>query len=219
MTDHTDETEPRGDDSRSLESDRTTDSDDSDHTAGSTDRTVDSGDHTADGTDSDTDSPDRRLRELERENEALRTELAEAEREIEQLRDRLDEKEAAVTRFKQQQREKLAEQTATATADLVSRLLADVWDPLERAAAEDESLDVREGVRLTLEELDAVLSAEGVTVIRPEPGDRLDRERHSVLRTVESSEPAGTILSVERPGFSMEGEIREKARVCVAGDG
>ncbi len=171
----------------------------------------------SDGTADRTDN-ERRVRELERRNDELATELTEAEAEVERLRERLDEKEAAVTRFKRQQREQLAEEKETATADLVSRLVEDVWDPLERAVAGDESLDVRDGVRLTLEELDTVLSEEGVTVVRPEPGDRLDRERHSVLRTVESAEPAGTILSVERPGFSMHGEIQERARVCVAAE-
>jgi molecular chaperone GrpE len=203
MTEHTDEAEQE----ESASGDAGTTDDHTDRTA--------SGDA---GSRDDTADSERRVRDLERRNDELATELTEAEAEVERLRDRLDEKEAAVTRFKRQQREQLAEQKETATADLVSRLVEDVWDPLERAVAEDESLDVRDGVRLTLEELDAVLSEEGVTVVRPEPGDRLDRERHSVLRTVESAEPAGTILSVERPGFSMHGEIQEKARVCVAAE-
>lgn len=87
-----------------------------------------------------------------------------------------------------------------------------IWEQTVRTG---ESLTEKE-IQLFLRELDKNLRIEGVEIIEPDVGDRLDTDRHSVGRAEEADEPEGTILEVLSPGFAVEGTVIEPAEVKAA---
>jgi molecular chaperone GrpE len=151
----------------------------------------------------------------EAELEATEEELEAKDEQIEELEGKLTRKQADFQNFKKRQQQKLADQTARATEDLVERLLP-VRDNLVRALEQDADTDIREGVEGTLRELDRVLEDEGVTAIEPERGDEPDPERHEVLMRVESDQPEGTVEELYRPGYEMADRVIRTAQVTVS---
>ncbi|AAG19028.1 nucleotide exchange factor GrpE [Halobacterium salinarum] len=156
---------------------------------------------------------------LEARVETLTDELADAEDEVADLTERVQTKQADFKNYKERAKRKQEEIRERATEDLVERLL-DVRDNLDRALDQEESESdedgIREGVELTRDEFDRVLETEGVTEIRPEPGDSVDAARHEVMMRVDSDQPAGTIVDVYRPGYEMSGRVVRAAQVTVS---
>ena len=187
-------------------------------------------DDTADGSDSESaeDSPSadapaeteamqEQLDELEAERDSLRDELAETESELEAVTSRLKRTAADFENYKKRQARKQAQFEAAATDQLLTRMLV-VRDNLKRAIDEETS-DVdalREGVKLTLAELDKILDAEDVSAIDPDPGAPVDPERHEVMLRVESEEPEDRIDAVYQPGYERDGSVLRPAQVAVS---
>ncbi|MEF8802121.1 MAG: nucleotide exchange factor GrpE, partial [Halolamina sp.] len=149
------------------------------------------------------------------ELDAKAQELDAKDETIEELEGKLTRKQADFQNFKKRQQQKLADQTARATENLVERLLP-VRDNLARALEQDADTDIREGVEGTLRELDRVLEDEGVTAIEPERGDEPDPERHEVLMRVESDQPEGAVEELYRPGYEMADRVIRTAQVTVS---
>ncbi|MEZ3117258.1 nucleotide exchange factor GrpE [Halobaculum sp. MBLA0147] len=158
--------------------------------------------------------------ELEAANERiaeLESALASERERADDLEDRLAEKRAEVDRYVERKEAEFEERKAAATAELVADLLANVWGPLDRALDAEDPETLREGVDLTREEFRRVLAERGVEVLDPEPGAPLDRERHTVVRSVPHDEyEPGRVVDVERPGFRIDGAVEREARVFVA---
>ena len=148
----------------------------------------------------------------------LRARNDELELEVEDLESRLKRKQAEFQNYKKRQKKRQAQERERATEDLVERLL-EVRDNLKRALEHDEDADIREGVEATFRLLDDVLTDENVDPIEPEPGTRVDPQRHEVLLRVESDQPAGTVAEVHRPGYEMAGKVLRAAQITVAEDG
>jgi molecular chaperone GrpE (heat shock protein) len=87
-----------------------------------------------------------------------------------------------------------------------------IWEQTVRT---DEQLTEDE-IQLFLRELDKNLRIEGVEIIEPDVGERLDTDRHSVASAEEADEPEGTILEVLSPGFAVEGTVIEPAEIKAA---
>ena len=64
-------------------------------------------------------------------------------------------------------------------------------------------------------DLSATLAATGFSVIRPEPGDRVQEGLHVVVSTEKSERPAGEIIGIERWGFQNGVRIIRPAEVKV----
>lgn len=64
-------------------------------------------------------------------------------------------------------------------------------------------------------DLSAALAATGFSVIRPEPGDRVQEGLHVVVSTEKSERPAGEIVGIERWGFQNGVRIIRPAEVKV----
>lgn len=177
---------------------------------------------------SDTDhtegSPAPSTERLQSELDAARERIAELESVLEdereradELEDRLAEKRAEVDRYVERKEAEFEERKAAATAELVGDLLANVWGPLDRALDAEDPETLREGVGLTREEFRRVLDERGVEILDPEPGTPLDRDRHTVVRSVPHDEyDADRVVDVERPGFRLDGAVEREARVFVA---
>lgn len=162
---------------------------------------------TADGESVDADT----VAELRARVEELESELAATESRLQAKREEVDD-------YLRQQEEQLAERRRHATADLVERLLAEVYEPLGRALTTDErdAETLLEGVELVREQFAATLAEDGIEILDPEPGATLDRDRHAVERTVSAETDDGTVCEVLEPGFTVDGEVVAKARVFVA---
>jgi len=105
----------------------------------------------------------------------------------------------------------------------LARDLLPVHDALTRAldAAGDEQRQAAaaliEGVELTLRELSNVFTKHGITIIRPEVGDRFDPTHHEAM--FEAPVPgtvAGHIIQVMDNGFMLHDRLLRPAKVGVS---
>lgn len=160
--------------------------------------------------DAQTETRDERVEELEAELDAR------AER-IDELESRLRRAQADFQNYKKRQKKRQEQRAASATENLVERLLG-VRDNLKRAleAEHDDVSALREGVKMTLSEFDRVLDAENVSEIDPQPGTDVDPQRHEVLVRVESEHPEGTIAEVYQPGYELGEKVLRAAQVTVS---
>lgn len=86
--------------------------------------------------------------------------------------------------------------------------------------AEDQTdavAKMREGLELTLRQLDGVLERFGVKAIDAEVGDKLDPEIHQAMSLVDGGEiAAGCIITVVQPGYRLHDRLLRAAMVVVA---
>ncbi len=99
-----------------------------------------------------------------------------------------------------------------------------VKDSLELARAieiksEDSEvvIKMKEGLDLTLKQLDSVFSKFNIKEIAPQPGDKLDPEQHQAMSLQESTEvPPNHIVNVIQKGYSIHDRLLRPAMVIVA---
>ena len=99
-----------------------------------------------------------------------------------------------------------------------------VKDSLELARAidvddQDTGLveKMKEGLDLTLKQLDSAFGKFGIQVIEPESGEKLNPELHQAMSTQESSQIAPNhIVSVIQKGYSIHDRLLRPAMVIVA---
>lgn len=105
----------------------------------------------------------------------------------------------------------------------LARDLLPVYDALNRAleSASDEQREAAgaliQGVELTLRELSNVFAKHGITVIRPENGDKFDPTYHEAM--FEAAVPgtvAGEIIQVMDNGFRLHDRLLRPAKVGVS---
>lgn len=104
-----------------------------------------------------------------------------------------------------------------------SEILA-VRDSLEIARALEISEDdagavakMKEGLDLTLKQLDSALAKFSIQVVDPQKGDKLDPERHQAMSIQESDNvPPNHILSVLQKGYTIHDRLLRPAMVVVA---
>ncbi|RJL05046.1 nucleotide exchange factor GrpE [Paracoccus aestuarii] len=105
----------------------------------------------------------------------------------------------------------------------LARDLLPVHDALTRAldAATDEqragASALIEGVELTLRELSNVFTKHGITIIRPEPGEKFDPAIHEAM--FEAPVPgtvAGNVIQVMDNGFRLHDRLLRPAKVGVS---
>ncbi len=104
-----------------------------------------------------------------------------------------------------------------------SELLA-VHDSLDRArevdlSSEDRGVleNMKEGLDLTLKQLDAAFEKFAIQPVVPQPGERLDPERHQAMTVQESADiPANHIVSVVQKGYMIHDRLLRAAMVIVA---
>lgn len=100
--------------------------------------------------------------------------------------------------------------------------LAPVRDSLEMglaaAGTSEETAALREGVAMTLKQLDDVLVRHGVDIINPAKGEGFDPEKHEAMQVVPDSEAQpDTVVLVVQKGLSLNGRVMRPARVLVSG--
>lgn len=148
---------------------------------------------------------------------AIESERQELDAEVDDLKARLRRNRADFKNYKKRAKKRQQQLEKRATEDLIERLI-DVRDNLRRAVeAEHEDVEsLRDGVEITLRELDRVFEDENVSQIHPESGDEVDPQRHEVMLRVESDHPEDTIADVYQPGYEMADKVLQAAQVTVS---
>ena len=95
--------------------------------------------------------------------------------------------------------------------------LLPVRDSLEAAlAAENSSLEaLRQGVELTLKQLDAALDKSAIREINP-VGEKFDPHKHQAMTTIDSEKPANTVVHVLQKGYQLHDRVLRPALVTVS---
>jgi molecular chaperone GrpE len=95
--------------------------------------------------------------------------------------------------------------------------LLPVRDSLEAALAVDNSTfqSLRQGVELTLKQLDTALEKSGIKEINP-VGERFDPHRHQAMTTVDSDKPPNAVVHVLQKGYLLQDRVLRPALVTVS---
>jgi molecular chaperone GrpE len=96
--------------------------------------------------------------------------------------------------------------------------LLPVVDSLEAAVAHssDDLQKVREGVELTLRQLNGALEKGRVVAINPPAGEKFDPHRHQAISMVPAEQEPNTVVSVLQKGFVIAERVLRPALVTVA---
>ena len=100
------------------------------------------------------------------------------------------------------------------------RSVLPVLDQLRLALDQDPSTSgeqILEGVRIAGDELEKVLSDQGIERIEPAAGDEFDPMRHEAMMNIEESEvESGRIVQVLQTGFVLGEHVLRPAKVSIA---
>ena len=110
------------------------------------------------------------------------------------------------------------EEVAQAVSERLLREILEVKDHLELALSHGQTTDVanlRQGVELTLRQLQTFISKSGVEEVKAE-GQKFDPTVHEAIQQEESaSVPSGAVGRVFQKGYRMNGRLLRAARVSV----
>lgn len=100
---------------------------------------------------------------------------------------------------------------------------ATFWERLQEARIELQTiLESQEdpqndrSVERVITTIDRALKEYGISVLNPKPGAKADPFQHEIIATVESDQPEGHIVQVERSGFARGKELVCEPRVIVS---
>ena len=147
----------------------------------------------------------------------LEQKLALAEARAAELQDAFLRAKAESENLRRRTREEVARANKFAIESFAEALLP-VKDNLETALKIDTaSLDsLREGVEMTLRQLDSAFAKNGLLEIAPAPHDKLDPMQHQAISMLPAEQEANTIVSVLQKGYMIADRLLRPALVTVA---
>lgn len=157
------------------------------------------------------------------DDESLAAQLEATQAELAEHKDRYMRVAAEAENIRRRADNDIASARKFAIEGFASEILA-VRDSLEIANSleikEDDAgaiAKMKEGMELTLKQLDNALSKFSIEAIEPHKGDKLDPERHQAMSTQESEnvEP-NHIVSVIQKGYTIHDRLLRPAMVVVA---
>jgi molecular chaperone GrpE len=142
--------------------------------------------------------------------------LRKAEAEAADLRDAFLRAKAETENVRKQAQNDIVKAHKYATERFAQELLT-VRDALELALAtpHDTIEALRDGVELTLKNLNAAFEKARIVEINP-VGERYDPHRHQAMTMIESDQPAGTVVQVFQKGYLLNDRVLRPALVAVA---
>ena len=155
--------------------------------------------------------------------QALIEHLNEANAETAQLKDGLLRARAEVENIRRRSQNEIVAARKFAIEGFAQELLG-VRDSLDRASsveldegAGDAVQQMKEGLGLTLKQLDIAMAKFAVVEVEAGPGVRFDPERHQAISTATSADiEAGHIVAVVQKGFLLKERLLRPAMVVVA---
>jgi molecular chaperone GrpE len=93
-----------------------------------------------------------------------------------------------------------------------------VRDSLEMALkVEAPTVDsIKEGVEMTLKQLTAAFEKNRLVEVMPQPGDKLDPNKHQAVAVVPSEQEANTVVAVLQKGYMIADRLLRPAIVTAA---
>lgn len=153
------------------------------------------------------------------EGAELALRVAELEQQLGQMRDEQLRERAEL----ENQRRRLLREVEQARKFANEKLLAEllpVFDSLEAGLnANGEAAQLREGVELTLRQLQRVTEACGLVALDPK-GEPFDPERHQAMSQLPATagEAVGSVMQVYQKGYLLNERLLRPALVVVASD-
>ena len=142
--------------------------------------------------------------------------LAEAEAKIAELQESFLRAKAETENVRRRAQEDVAKAHKFAIESFAEHLLP-VVDSLEAAVAHssDDLQKVREGVELTLRQLNGALEKGRVIALNP-VGEKFDPHRHQAISMVPADQEPNTVVAVLQKGFVIADRVLRPALVTVA---
>ncbi|CAB3769885.1 nucleotide exchange factor GrpE [Paraburkholderia humisilvae] len=142
--------------------------------------------------------------------------LAEAQAKITELQESFLRAKAETENVRRRAQEDIAKAHKFAIESFAEHLLP-VIDSLEAAVAHssDDLVKVREGVELTLRQLNGALEKGRVVALNP-VGEKFDPHRHQAISMVPAEQEANTVVSVLQKGYVINDRVLRPALVTVA---
>jgi len=146
----------------------------------------------------------------------LATLLKEAEDEAAQLKDAWLRAKAETDNVRKQAQNDLTKAHKYAIERFAGALLT-VRDALELTLATPNATTeaLKDGVELTLKNLNAAFEKERIEEINP-VGQKFDAHKHQAMTMIESDQPAGTVVQVFQKGYLLNDRVLRPALVAVA---
>jgi len=143
--------------------------------------------------------------------------LAEAQARIAELQESFLRAKAETENVRRRAQDDVSKAHKFAIESFAEHLLP-VVDSLEAAVAHssDDLHKVREGVELTLRQLNGALEKGRVVAINPPAGEKFDPHRHQAISMVPAEQEPNTIVSVLQKGFVIADRVLRPALVTVA---
>lgn len=154
--------------------------------------------------------------ELTDELAAVRAELADTQARLAEMQDNWLRAKAETENVRRRAQEDISKANRFAAEKFAGAMLP-VHDSLEAAlGTENQTLEnLREGVELTLKQLDSAFAGAGV--IQEDPsGGKFDPNRHQAISAVPSEAPANTVINVLQKGYLLHERVLRPALVVVA---
>jgi molecular chaperone GrpE len=147
---------------------------------------------------------------------AAQAALAEAEAKIAELQESFLRAKAETENVRRRAQEDVAKAHKFAIENFAEHLLP-VVDSLEAAVAHssDDLQKVREGVELTLRQLNGALEKGRVVALNP-VGEKFDPHRHQAISMVPADQEPNTVVAVLQKGFVIADRVLRPALVTVA---
>lgn len=151
----------------------------------------------------------------------LQQKLVKAEARAAEMQQAFLHAKADLENFRRRAQEDVARANKFAIEGFAESLMP-VKDSLETALKIDSpSLDaIKEGVEMTLKQLNSAFEKNRLTEICPSPGDKLDPMKHQAISTVpvEQEQNPNTIINVLQKGYMIADRLLRPALVTVAQD-
>lgn len=150
-------------------------------------------------------------------------ELIAAQEEIAKLKDGFLRAKAEEDNVRRRAEKEIANSRKFAVEGFAKELMS-VRDSLVlacNAEVDEESNDsvanIKQGVELTLKQLDSVFEKFSIAEIKPEAGDKLDPNLHQAMSMIESEDiDSGHIISVMQSGYQLHDRLLRPAMVVVS---
>ena len=167
--------------------------------------------------------PEGDIDSVEGDESAENDELADAQAEIAKLKDAFLRAKAEQDNVRRRAEKDVANGRKFAVEGFAKELLS-VYDSLKLALNAEVPDDagegikgLRDGVEITLKQLQTGLAKFGVEELVPQAGDKLDPNLHQAMSMVDSEDvESGAIINVVQSGFKMHDRLLRAAMVVVA---
>jgi molecular chaperone GrpE len=143
--------------------------------------------------------------------------LAGAEAKAAEMEDALLRAKAELENLRRRTREDIARASKFAIEGFAESLVP-VKDSLETALrVETPSVEsLKQGVEMTLKQMDSAFEKNSLTEISPMPGDKMDPMKHEAISIVPAAQNPNTIINVLQKGYMISDRLLRPALVTVA---